>query len=623
MPQKKLKGKSPTPHSLHAHEDDIVAQKLARLAAFTELNPRPVIEIDFKGNVLDINSSANYFFPELKKQGAKHPYLANLGEVVAFLKKEKRPFRRYVKVKEKLFKQLFYYIPDFQLIHVYGSDNTEKHKAKERLQEREKRYRMLFEKMNYGYAVQDIIFDEHKKPADYRFVDINTAFERLLKLKREDIVGKTVNELFNNVGNREKNSELYDDVAVSGKPAHFEHYNERLRKYFEFYVYRPVDNQLAIVFSDITNRKKTDEEKNNFIAIMSHELRNPLTPIMANAQFIRTMLQHQPAIDPAIKESVEIIEKESKMMADILNDILDVSKLSRNKIKLEKKKINISDVVKNSVKASMPFINTKRQKISVVFDQNPIYIHADPVRMEQIMVNIINNASKYTQPKGYIQIHGAIKDDIVQVRIKDNGTGMDQAKIQRIFELFNDEGQPFMGIGGLGIGLNIVKNLVTMHKGTILVHSDGNNQGSEFTLTFPLDKSQLDNKTTPVKKVTPEYKKNTSRVLIVDDNEDIRDAMSKILHLAGHTIKTTYNGAQAIAIAKTFKPHTALIDIGLPDMSGYKVAKILKDQPQHKKVKLIALTGYGQEKDKNLAKEAGFDYHITKPVDIDHLITLI
>ncbi len=604
-----------------------VQKKLARLEAFTELNPRPIILIDFKGNVLDINPSARKLFPTLQSEGAKHPYLAHLKEAVAFLKKEKKPFRKQLEIGGELFKQIFYYVPNFKLIHIYGSYDISRKEFFVAIKESERRYHMLFEKMNYGYALQDIIFDKNKKPVDYRFVDVNPAFERLANLKKDHIIGKTANQISsqNQTQENKKTRKAYDNVALTGKPIYFETYNEKSKKYFDFYAYKPNKNQVALIFSDITQRKKTDEEKNNFISIMSHELRNPLTPIMANAQFIKSLLKKEPA-NPMINESIDIIEKQAKIMADLLNDILDVSRLSRKKIQLKKSKINICEVIKNSVATCMPFINTKSQTLSVFFGQDPIYMQADPLRIEQIIVNVINNASKYTKTHGQIEVHAGIKQGTIEIRVKDNGIGMSPEKMTRIFELFNDESQPFMGIGGLGIGLNIVRNLVSMHQGTVLVTSKGENKGSEFVIRFPYQARLAPTKKPALlkKEIPAKNYKTYSKILVVDDNEDIKNAISNMLIHEGYQVKSANTGLLAVKISKTFNPNTALIDIGLPDISGYKVAKMLREQQgKHKKIKLIASTGYGQEKDRKLSKEAGFDYHLTKPIDFNQLIKLI
>jgi PAS domain S-box-containing protein len=597
----------------------------SRLDSFADYNPRPIVEIDFKGKVFYMNPRAYHEFPDLRTKGLNHPYLSGFKPIITNIKKYRRGIVRELKIKNIWWRQNIYHIPTFNLIRIFGLDITDRKKLEANLKQNEARYHMLFEKMNYGYALQDIIFDEKNRPVDYKFVDVNPAFEKLSKVKKEDIVGKTANQIARQPQTQEaiELRKKYDRVATTGKPLYFENYNPKTKKYFELYAYKPTEHQIALIFSDITDRKKTDEEKNNFISIMSHELRNPLTPIIANAQF----LQRQKLPKPIIREAIDVIEKQAKIMADLLNDILDVSRLSRHKIVLRKSKVNIYDVIRNSVDSSMPFINTKKQKLSLSLGNKPLYIYADPLRLEQIMVNIINNASKYTPLKGRIKVCCMPINGFIEISVIDNGSGMSKEKISRIFDLFKGENQPFMGIGGLGIGLNIVKNLVTMHKGTIHVASEGENKGSKFTIKFPLQKS-LNRKETSKPEIIQEKtdgKKENSRILVVDDNVDIRNSITALLTHEGHTVKSTHDGLEAVKISKTFKPDAALIDIGLPTINGYKVAKMLREQHANEepKMKLIAFTGYGQDKDKELSKDAGFDVHLTKPLDIDHLLRIL
>ena len=600
-------------------------EKIARLASFTEFNPRPVIEIDLEGNIMYENPSSVNIFSDLKKKGAKHKYLSGLPYIVKQLKKGKSSFSREIKFNNRWFRHFFYYMPDFNSIIVYGSDITDRKQAGENLKESEKRDDMLFNSMNYGYALQEILYNKNGKPADYRFLDVNPAFEKLTKLKRKDVVGKTISQIPSTLSHSDsiKNRKNYDNVALTGKPLSFETYHKDLNKYFELYAYKPNENQIALIFSDITHRKKTEEEKNNFISIMSHELRNPLTPILANTQLINSMIAKQDNVDPAIRESVNIIERQSKNMAYLLDDILDVARLSRQKIKLKKKIKNICEIINHATQATMPLINNRRQKLSVVFKSNPMYAYVDPLRFEQIIVNLINNASKYTKTLGHIKVTSAIKQEKIIIKIQDDGVGMDAKKIDKIFELFSGSNKMVMGIGGLGIGLNIVKNLITMHQGSIEAKSEGKNKGSEFIVTIPAI-----TKNYPARTIEPEKTKHTEeltesysplKILIVEDNEDIINTLSKILRQDGHDVKTTSNGLTAVTMARTFNPNIALVDIGIPGINGYKVAEAIK----HRNIRLIALTGYGQKKDKQLSKKAGFQHHLTKPIDIDYLIKLI
>ncbi len=599
-----------------------IEDRLVRLASFTELNPRPVVEVNTRGTILYVNPAAQSLFPDIQKKGTKHPYLAGLRSIIADLKKGAPLENREIRVHSAWYRQFFYFLPEFNSVLVYGTDVSDRKHVQEELLNSEQRYRMLFEKMNYGYGLQDIIFDKKSNPVDYKFIDINPAFEKLAKLKKSDIFKVTVNQMAahsprtkESVENRKK----YDEVARTGKPLYLENYNAKTKKWAKIYAYKPNAKQIALIFRDTTKEKQVDEEKNNFISIMSHELRNPLTPILANAQFVNTILEKE-GKNPMLKESMDIIEKQAKVMADLLNDMLDVARLSHNKIQLDLKKTDVREVVKSSVEASMPFINAKNQKISVFFSRDPLLANVDSVRIEQILLNLINNASKYTQEKGEIQVRCQLLGKQIKLLIKDNGVGMDTKKISRIFELFSDDSEPFMGIGGLGIGLTVVKNLVTMHGGKIAVKSAGKNKGSEFIVTLPAVTGRTMAVAENTEKAAP--KTQQARILIVEDNKDISYAIAKILSQQGFKTKVTDKGRAAIQISRAFKPDAALVDIGLPDINGYKVAKTLREIHGSKPT-LIAFTGYGQAQDKALAKEAGFDHHVTKPVDINQLIKLM
>ena len=619
-----MKKKKNSPLSLPSN----IKRDLERLKIFIEMNPRPIVEISNQGHITHINKAAIDLFPTLKKSEQTHPYLKNFKEIVRSLKTIEQPLIREIQLKKVWYRQIFYYIPEYKLVLIYASDITEQKKNIEELKISEKRYRMLFEKMNYAYGLQDIIFDKNKKPVDYRFVDINSAFEELSGVKKENIIGKTINQLNvinknqNNkpVENKEndKNRRLYNKVVVTGKPHYLESYNKALKKHFSIYAYKPNFDQISLIFRDVTREKNDEENKNNFIAMMSHELRNPLTPILANAQMMKSMLGEQ----HPLRESTDIIEKQAKIMADLLDDVLTMFRLKYNKIILRKGNVNVPDAIKNAIDSSMPFMQAKEQNISFISKKNPIYIDADKVKMEQILTNLINNASKYTDVKGNISLTSHTEGKMAVIRIKDTGIGMDKLKIKKIFKLFSDDSQPFMGIGGLGVGLNIVKRLIDLHQGTISVTSEGKNKGSEFIISFPLSKNIPNDIVQTLKKTATASLSLGRNILIIEDNKDIRDTIAKILINRGHSIKSTYSGNEGVKIAREFGPKVVLVDIGLPDINGYQVAKKLYQQYGNT-VNLIAFTGYGQKSDKLAAKAAGFKYHLTKPIDIEKLIHLV
>jgi signal transduction histidine kinase/CheY-like chemotaxis protein len=607
-------------------------RSLEWLASFADTNPRPIVEVDFDGNISYINKAAESQFPDLKKLGKKHPYLFDIQKVIEMLKNEsaKSNVLREVTIGNELFRQSVYYFKEFNCVRIYGSNATKKLGSHLNFRESEKRYYMLFDKMNYAYGLQDIIF-ENGKPVDYRFVDVNSAFEKLGQLVRKNIVGKTLKDLTppNSKPTEEEieTRKKYDEVALTGKPLYMESYNAKQKKHFKIYVYKPNDNQICLLFRDITKEKKIEEAKDSFISIMSHELRNPLTPILANAQLLNLLLERQPNSNPLMQEAATVIGKQAAVMADILNDMLDVSRMHLNKVVLEKKKINLCEVVETSVNAAMPFITAKQQKVSLSWNQNPIFGSVDSTRMEQVLVNLINNASKYTQEGGHIEVRCEKKGKKIMISVKDNGRGIDKDKASRIFELFSEGSESFFGIGGLGIGLSIVKNLVLLHGGTVEVRSKGDGKGSEFIVMLPA-LSAAESVGMQAKDASHESldsRQGKSRVMIVEDNEAIRNSISHMLRFHAYETKTAERGGDALGLYETFRPDVALIDIGLPDMNGYKVAELLKKAHEKGKgnLTLIAFTGYGQEKDKDRAKKAGFDYHITKPVDMNQLLELL
>src|SRR3989344_5288411 len=455
-----------------------------RLAFFTENNPRPVVEINVHGKVLYQNPAAKKTFPDLEKMGAKHPYLFDLKNIVKLIKKANGdPFSRDVKIGERWFRHFFYYMPAFKSIVIYGLGITDKRLAERSLQESERRYRSLFKKMSEGYALHEIVLDNRGKPYDYRFLDLNPAFERLSGIMRISAVGKTMRQIF-----PKKEPEFlkdYGQVALTGKPIYIERYNKESDKYYEVIIYRPDEMQFAVLFLDITHLKNNEKEADNFISVMSHELRNPLTPILGSAQLIVSRAKNG-ATNGEIHEYAKTIERQSKNMARLLDDLLDTARLRHHKMKLAKEMVNIYEVVDHAVKATHFLVEKQQQKISISLPPSNIYLYADPVRLEQIIVNLINNAVKYTKPKGHIWIQAAVKNNRLQIKIKDNGSGIDPKKISTIFELFNKSGHPFITTAELGIGLNITKKLIQMHGGDIVAKSKGENRGSEFIVTFPI-----------------------------------------------------------------------------------------------------------------------------------------
>jgi signal transduction histidine kinase len=476
--------------------------------------------------------------------------------------------------------------------------------------------------MTEGFALFEVIEGKGASAGDYRFFEVNAAFEKLTGLKRENILGK----LRGSVLGKDQFTKIYDEVTKSGTPLRFTDYSKALERYYDILAFRPEKGRLAILLSDVTGRKQEDAAKNNFIAIMAHELRNPLMPIFTNAEMLDIYLsensRQRRSTDPKMKEAVEAIARQAKTLGRLLDDLLDISRIIRGKIILRKKPISIYPSIQNAVETARPLMESQKHEFSRSFPFSPVYVNADPIRIEQVVTNLLNNAAKYTKPGGKISLAVEKKSDgTVDIKVRDTGIGIKSQDINNMFKLFAQFSKPFVEThGDFGVGLKIIKDIVVMHGGTISVKSSGIGKGSEFTVSLPTIDA--------ITEEAPKSQKNGSahgikrRILIVDDNKDISGSLKHILAHLGHEVETANSGVDALAAAKIFAPEIVLLDIGLPDMSGYEVARRLRET-YRETLKIVALTGYGQEKDKALAKEAGFEHHLTKPVSVNNINRII
>jgi PAS domain S-box-containing protein len=465
---------------------------------------------------------------------------------------------------------------------------------------------------------------------ELKITRFNHAFERLTGLKADKFIGQPLEILFPEKSRTESMSLIKS--TLSGE--RFEAVEIPILNYER--LVRTVLWNSATIFDqenkvpiamiaqgqDITEIKKADEEKNNFIAIMSHELRNPLTPILAGAQLINAILKKNSTTNDAqllIPETAKIIEQQSQNMAHLLDDLLDISRISRGKIILKKQSIDLADYLKHAAKSVQSLIKTQKQELSIVIPEKPLYLEADPVRLEQIVVNLLNNAIKYTRPGGKINLIGSRDGDKAKIRIIDTGIGIEPEKINLLFKLFSRQAKSFISTQGeLGIGLKLTKDLVALHSGTISAKSLGKNMGSEFIVEIPALPENYILELPKEKNITTFEK---LRILVVDDNPSIAKLFSKMLELIGHDSRYCLDGTSALKLAAEYKPQIAMFDIGLPDISGHDVAIQLRKMGDSisPNLKLIAITGYGQDEDVNRSTKSGFNLHLVKPVNLDTL----
>jgi PAS domain S-box-containing protein len=363
--------------------------------------------------------------------------------------------------------------------------------------------------------------------------------------------------------------------------------------------------------------KEADSRKDEFLAMLAHELRNPLAPIRNAVQIFRGKA---PAT-PELRWATEVIERQVHQMTRLVDDLLDVSRITRGKIELRKERVELAEVVNSAVEASRPLIEKWGHELTVEVPPQVIHVAADPTRLAQVLSNLLNNAAKYTDQGGRIWLTASRQGDDALIRVKDTGAGIPPEMLQRIFEMFTQVDHTLeRSEGGLGIGLTLVKRLVEMHGGTVEARSDGPSQGSEFIVRLPVV-GETERSPTAADETIPAPA--ARRILVVDDNQDAADSLGMLLRMIGNEVHTAYDGLEAVGAAATFQPDVIVLDIGLPKLNGYEAARQIRAQQGGAERVLIALTGWGQEEDRLRSKEAGFDHHITKPVEFSTLKKLL
>jgi PAS domain S-box-containing protein len=460
----------------------------------------------------------------------------------------------------------------------------------------------------------------------------NRGAETIFGHAREEIVGKPIYTIIPPELHPEER-EIIDKLRAGERVEHYE--TVRVRKdgarrdisLTVSPVWDPVGTLVGVskVARDITERKQAQREladearrKDEFLAILAHELRNPLAPI----RYALTIGRQARLTEAQRKRSDEVIERQVEHMSRLLDDLLDVSRIARGHVELRKKWIDLTSIVGAAIDAARPLLDRKAHNLSLDLPREALRLEADPVRLTQILTNLLTNAAKYTDRGGQIQLRAWREGGSIAIAVRDNGIGISPEMAPRLFSLFSQAAPALnRSEGGLGIGLALVKGFVEKHGGTVEVHSEGPGKGSEFVVRLPTGRG------TPERRESPGDGKGIAakrlRVLVADDNDDSAQTCAMLLELWGHEVRTANNGEEALAVAEQFRPEVALLDIGMPQLSGYEVAERLRQCPWGQGATLIAVTGWGQEDDKQQANQAGFDHHLTKPVDPKQLQPLI
>jgi signal transduction histidine kinase/ActR/RegA family two-component response regulator len=354
--------------------------------------------------------------------------------------------------------------------------------------------------------------------------------------------------------------------------------------------------------------------KDEFLAMLGHELRNPMSPILTALQLMRLK-----GLD---SREQDVIDRQVANLMRLVDDLLDVSRITRGKIELRQERVELAEVAARAIELSSPVLEKKRQVLAVEIPSRGLMLNADPSRLSQILANLLTNAAKYSDEESRVVFAAERAGDRVRIRVKDEGIGIGPDMLARVFDLFVQQRQSVdRSQGGLGLGLAIVRSLVELHGGTVRAHSQGEGRGSEFVVELPLASGQRRDATPPDAAVaaTPSRAGSRERVLIVDDNEDARVLLSEALSSLGYVVRTAGDGPGALRLAQEFAPQVALLDIGLPVMDGYELAERLRDSTPAHSLCLIAVTGYGQSADRARALDVGFDAHVVKPLTLERL----
>jgi PAS domain S-box-containing protein len=465
---------------------------------------------------------------------------------------------------------------------------------------------------------------------DGRITDANEAFLRMSGYTRTDVAQESIRwDVMTPHEFMEESRKAIEELKVHGRTVPYE--KQYIRKdgtrwWGLFAATRLSDDEGVEFVIDITERKEveqalqeSDRRKDEFLATLAHELRNPLAPI-SNAL---TILRMDQEITPTVDHLYGIMERQVTSLVRLVDDLLEISRISRGKIELRKERCTIADVVRSAVETSRPVIDAAKHQLAISLPVEPIWLELDPVRMAQVISNLLNNAAKFTPPNGQIWLTVQKQSNEVILSVRDNGIGLEQAMLPRVFEMFTQMDRDHKEAqGGLGIGLALVKNLVELHGGKVEVRSKGLGEGSEFMIHLPFAASDISTRGSDVSPL-PHRPASRMRILVVDDNPDAANSLTLLLEKMGYNVYFANDGWAALESLQRDRPDLVLLDLGMPKMSGYEVAARIREMSEFKDVPLIALTGWGQEEDRRRTADAGFDHHLVKPLDLSALNSIL
>ncbi|MFN3789310.1 ATP-binding protein [Massilia sp.] len=522
-----------------------------------------------------------------------------------------------------------------QLIFVlhYTLDITQQVRAQQEQRAATELYSNLIASMDDGFCMVEVLYDDAGKPVDYRFLDINPAFEAQTGLKNAR--GKTVRELVPESDDTHW-AELYSSVALTGRPLRLSEEGSPIGRWFNIYATRvgdPKEGKVAVLFSDVTETRRTRDDlrslakdlatenrrKTEFLATLAHELRNPLAPIRTGLELIQLAGGKPP---PRV---YEMMNRQLTQLVHLIDDLLDIARINSGKVQLKREWIALREAIANAVDTALPAIEAAGHRLELELPDLPLVVHADPVRLAQVFSNLLTNAAKYTPDGGRIGVAVRPDQGSVRVAVTDTGIGIPAEALPGVFDMFSQVSRNMgRAQGGLGIGLSLVRRLIEMHGGTVHAESPGEGKGSSFVVELPLATGSGTD--TPPGAETPGGPMRCAgrlKVLVADDNIDAATSFMALLEARGHAVDVVHDGRLALERAQGGGYDLAILDIGMPGLSGYEVAAALRGMPGCAHTFLAALTGWGSDEDQARARAAGFDAHLTKPAglgDIERLL---
>jgi PAS domain S-box-containing protein len=515
-------------------------------------------------------------------------------------------------------------------------DITERKHAEQALRESETRFRALFDSMDEGYCVVEMIFDEENNPADYRFLEVNPAFEKQTGIKNAR--GRLMREI---APDHEQHwFDIYGRVALTGETLRFENPAAALQRYYEVCAFRvgaPELRRVGIVFNDITGRKTLERQrelllsqeealrkeaqaavraKDHFLAALSHELRTPLSPVVLTV----AAMESDPDLPARFRKSMAMIRRNVALETRLIDDLLDLNRVTSGKMHLHLQPTHMHAALKQAIQTCASETSAKNLNIQLDLQADNDLVNADPARLQQTFWNLLRNAAKFTPEGGSIFIRTENGAGTTRLEVRDTGVGIEPELLPKVFDAFEQgDIKVTRQFGGLGLGLAICKAIVDIHGGTIRAQSDGPGTGATFTVELPVAFAAEQE----VVAAQPPDRNSGAKhlhVLLVEDHSDTREVLAKLLHASNYAVKTASSVEAALQLAATERFDVVVSDLGLPDGTGYDLMKQLRERHG---IKGIALSGYGMDQDQRRSREAGFLDHVVKPVNISQLMTVI